>query len=161
MNARDEHYMRLALDCARRAEAMGEVPVGAVLVAGDAVIAEGWNQPISTCDPSAHAEMLALREGARVLGNYRLLDTTMYITLEPCAMCVAAMVHARVKRVVYGATDPKTGMAVSQLNLFLHPAMNWRIEVEGGVLAEECGRTLSGFFAARREAKRAERKSLD
>ncbi|MBI2380843.1 MAG: tRNA adenosine(34) deaminase TadA [Gammaproteobacteria bacterium] len=151
----DEDYMRLALACARRGAQMGEVPVGAVLVSGGEVIAEGWNQPITACDPSAHAEMLVLRAGAQRQNNYRILDTTLYVTLEPCAMCVTAMVHARVKRVVWGAPDPKTGMAISQMNLFVHPAMNWRIEVVGGVLAEECGQLLSGFFQARRAAKKA------
>lgn len=134
------------------AQAAGEVPVGAVVAKQGSIIAEGWNRPIGTHDPTAHAEIIALRAAAQALSSYRLLDTTLYVTLEPCAMCAGAMVHARVRRVVYGASDPKTGAAGSVLNIVQHPALNHRVELTGGVLAEECGALLSGFFAARRAA---------
>lgn len=154
---RDEAFMRLALECAEKAHAAGEVPVGAVLVADGQVIAEGWNHPITGLDPSAHAEMVALRAGAKVLGNYRLLDTTLYVTLEPCPMCIGAMIHARVARLVFGAYDHKTGAVESQMRLFEHPSHNHRVMVAGGVLAELCGQRLSAFFQERRAAKRAEK----
>ncbi|HET7176703.1 MAG TPA: tRNA adenosine(34) deaminase TadA [Gammaproteobacteria bacterium] len=150
MNPNDEKFMREALALARQAEAAGEVPVGAVLVKDGVVIGSGWNHPIGAHDPTAHAEIAALRAAATALGNYRLLDTTLYVTLEPCAMCAGAMVHARVERLVYGATDPKTGAAGSVLNLVQAGPLNHRLEVEGGVLAEECGALLKGFFAQRR-----------
>lgn len=150
MNPGDEQFMREALALARQAEAAGEVPVGAVLVKDGAVIGAGWNHPIGAHDPTAHAEIAALRAGASALGNYRLMDTTLYVTLEPCAMCAGAMVHARVKRLVYGAADPKTGAAGSVFDLAQADALNHRLEVEGGVLAEECGALLKGFFARRR-----------
>lgn len=150
MREMDESFMREALVLARQAEAMGEVPVGAVLVKDGAVIGSGWNRPISANDPTAHAEIAALRAGAAALGNYRLTDTTLYVTLEPCAMCAGAMVHARVKRLVYGAADPKTGAAGSVFNLTRTELLNHRLEVEGGVLAEECGELLKGFFSRRR-----------
>ena len=142
--------MREALELARQAEAAGEVPVGAVLVKDGAVIGSGWNHPIGAHDPTAHAEMAALRATARVLGNYRLTDTTLYVTLEPCAMCAGALVHARVKRLVYGAADPKAGATGSVFNLAQSDALNHRLEVEGGVLAEECGELLRAFFSRRR-----------
>ena len=151
MNDMDTEYMRRALTLALRAQSEGEVPVGAVLVRDGVIIGEGWNCPIGTHDPSAHAEMQAIRAGARVLENYRLLDTTLYVTLEPCAMCAAALVHARVGRVVYGAADPKAGAVGSQLDVFAHPAMNHRPQVEGGVLAQECGAVLSAFFRHQRQ----------
>lgn len=148
--AQDTAFMQTALALARQAEAAGEVPVGAVLVKGGAVIGSGWNHPIGAHDPTAHAEIAALRAAAAALGNYRLLGSTLYVTLEPCAMCTGAMVHARVKRLVYGAADPKTGAAGSVFNLAQAQPLNHRLEVEGGVLAEECGELLKGFFARRR-----------
>jgi len=150
MNKVDEEFMREALTLARQAEAAGEVPVGAVLVKDGVVIGSGSNHPIGAHDPTAHAEIAALRTAAAGLGNYRLLDTTLYVTLEPCVMCAGAMVHARVKRLVYGAADPKTGAAGSVFNLTHAEPLNHRLEVEGGVLAEECGELLKGFFARRR-----------
>jgi len=146
--------MRLALQQAQQAGAAGEVPVGAVLVRDGAVIGVGYNHPIGLHDPSAHAEMMALRDGARTLENYRLPGCTMYVTLEPCAMCAGAMLHARLERVVFGATDPKTGVAGSVLNLFDHTQLNHQTSVIGGVLANECSHTLSTFFAQRRLQKK-------
>jgi tRNA(adenine34) deaminase len=150
MESQDEQFMRRALELAREAEAAGEVPVGAVIVKDGAIVAEGWNRPISTNDPSAHAEMVALRAAGSSLGSYRLTDTTLYVTLEPCPMCAGAMVHARVRRLVFGATDPRAGAAGTVFNIVQHPALNHRIEISGGVLAEECGTMLRGFFVARR-----------
>jgi tRNA(adenine34) deaminase len=150
LNATDEHFMRRALALARDAEAAGEVPVGAVIVRDGAIVAEGWNQPIRAHDPSAHAEMIALRAAGQALGTYRLTDTTLYVTLEPCAMCAGAMVHARVRRLVFGATDPRAGAAGSVFNIVQHAALNHRIECSAGVLAEECGELLREFFFARR-----------
>ena len=146
----DESFMRRALELARQAEAAGEVPVGAVVVREGRVVAGGWNRPICANDPSAHAEMIALRAAGQALSTYRLIDTTLYVTLEPCAMCAGAMVHARVRRVVFGATDPRAGAAGSIFNIVQHPALNHRLEVTAGVLAEECGALLKGFFVARR-----------
>jgi tRNA(adenine34) deaminase len=142
--------MRHALALARRAQAEGEVPVGAVVVLDEKIVGEGWNRPISASDPSAHAEIQAMRAAAATRKNYRLIGTTLYVTLEPCAMCVGAMFHARVRRVVFGAVDPKTGAAGSTLNLFEEKRLNHHALVLGGVLAEECGALLSGFFASRR-----------
>jgi tRNA(adenine34) deaminase len=146
----DESYMRRALELARQAQTAGEVPVGAVIVHDRAIIAEGWNQPIGAHDPSAHAEMIALRTAGQALSSYRLLDTTLYVTLEPCAMCAGAMVHARVRRLVFGAADPRAGAAGSVFNVVQHPVLNHRIECTPGVLAEECGALLREFFVARR-----------
>lgn len=146
----DLAFMSHALELARAAEQAGEVPVGAVIVKGDEIIGEGWNRPISTSDPTAHAEIIALRAAAQFLDTYRLLDTTLYVTLEPCAMCAGAMVHSRVRRLVYGATDPRAGAAGSVFNIVQHAALNHRIDVAGGVMAEECGGLLRNFFAARR-----------
>ena len=146
----DADWMRLALSLAARAEAEGEVPVGAVLVRDDTVIGEGWNRPIGTHDPSAHAEMLALRDAAKRVGNYRLPGSVMYVTLEPCPMCVGAMIHARVERVVFAAHDAKTGACGSALNLPEHPSHNHRLRVEGGVLADEAAEMLRAFFRGRR-----------
>lgn len=146
----DIEFMRLAIEQAERAGREGEVPVGAVLVRGEEVLAAGANRPIGAHDPTAHAEIEALRAGGRELGSYRLTDTTLYVTLEPCAMCAAAIVHARVRRVVFGAWDPKAGAAGSILNLFAVPALNHRVDVFGGVLMQECGALLQSFFAARR-----------
>ena len=147
---RDSDYMRLALAAAAAARARGEVPVGAVLVRGAEVIATGSNAPIATHDPTAHAEVQALRAGGEALGSYRLTDTTLYVTLEPCVMCAAAIVHARVRRLVFGAWDPRAGAAGSITNVFALPQLNHRVDVFGGVLLEECGRVLQEFFADRR-----------
>ena len=146
----DIDFMRLALEAARGAEAAGEVPVGAVLVQGDAILAVSANRPIGGHDPTAHAEIEALRTAGRVLSSYRLTGTTLYVTLEPCVMCASAIVHARVARLVFGAWDPKAGAAGSTTNVFTMPSMNHRVDVFGGVLMEECGRLLNGFFATRR-----------
>ena len=148
----DADWMRHALQLALRAEAEGEVPVGAVLVREGELIGEGWNRPIGTHDPSAHAEMLALRDAARRVGNYRLPGAVMYVTLEPCPMCVGAMIHARVARVVFAALDAKTGACGSALDLPAHPSHNHRLRVEGGVLAEEAALMLRAFFRQRRES---------
>ncbi|MEY8879203.1 MAG: tRNA adenosine(34) deaminase TadA [Leptothrix sp. (in: b-proteobacteria)] len=157
----DESHMRLALDQALNAHLAGEVPVGAVIVRhgadGPQVIATGYNRPITTHDPSAHAEMVALRHAAALLENYRLPDCELYVTLEPCAMCAMALLHARFKRVVFGAFDPKTGAAGSVLNLFDLPQLNHQTELVGGVLADSCGRVLRDFFAERRAQQKAER----
>jgi tRNA(adenine34) deaminase len=147
---RDEEFMRLALACARQAGAEGEVPVGAVLVRGTEVIARGGNRPIASHDPTAHAEVMALRAGGQALGSYRLLDTTLYVTLEPCAMCAAAIVHARVRRLVFGAWDPHAGAAGSSIDIFRLPGLNHRVDVFGGVLSQQCGSVLEEFFAPRR-----------
>ena len=142
--------MRRALELAQHAGQTGEIPVGAVLVLDGDVIGEGWNQPIVTHDPSAHAEMVALRAAAQHLKNYRLTGATLYVTLEPCAMCAGAIVHARIARVVYGAPDPKAGAAGSVFSLLDSDRLNHRAEVVGGVLAGECGEMLRRFFQARR-----------
>ncbi len=146
----DVEFMRLALDLAVRAEAAGEVPVGAVIVRGDQVVGEGYNQPITLRDPTAHAEMLALRAAAQTLDAYRLAGTTLYVTLEPCPMCAAAMVHARVDRLVFGAWDPRQGAAGSAFNLVTARELNHTLDCFGGVLSDECGALLKRFFAARR-----------
>jgi tRNA(Arg) A34 adenosine deaminase TadA len=150
--ADDEHWMRHALALADRAEHEDdEIPVGAVLVGPDgAVLGEGWNRNITEHDPSAHAEIVALRQAGLRLGNHRLLDCTLYVTLEPCAMCAMAMVHARLARVVYGAPDPKTGAAGSVFDLLADPRHNHRVQVRGGVLAEEAGTRLSAYFRRKR-----------
>jgi tRNA(adenine34) deaminase len=146
----DVDFMRRALELADGAETHGEVPVGAVLVRGDEIIAEGANRPIASNDPTAHAEIEALRAGGQVIGSYRLTDTTLYVTLEPCAMCAAAIVHARVRRLVFGAWDPRAGAAGSIVDVFTLPGLNHRVDVFGGVLADECTRRLKDFFAERR-----------
>ncbi|MBI3343861.1 MAG: tRNA adenosine(34) deaminase TadA [Gammaproteobacteria bacterium] len=147
----DEHWMRHAITLAERAQEEGEVPVGAVLVLNDEIIGAGWNRPIAAHDPTAHAEIMALRAGAAKLGNYRLNDTTLYVTLEPCVMCSGAMVHARIKRLVFGANDPKAGAIKSVFNILDSARLNHRVEYAGGILAEECGGMLSRFFEARRK----------
>jgi tRNA(adenine34) deaminase len=147
----DETFMRRALELADVAAVSGEVPVGAVLVHEGHVIAMGYNQPIGSHDPTAHAEIVALREGGKLLDNYRLEDTTLYVTLEPCPMCAMAMVHARVRRVVFGAWDVKAGGAGSIVDVFTLPGLNHRVDVFGGVLMEECAEKLTKFFRARRE----------
>lgn len=150
MDDLDERFMRRAIELAREAEVAGEVPVGAVIVRDGEILAEGFNRPISTHDPTAHAEMVALRAAAARLDNYRLLGTTLYVTLEPCAMCAGAMVHARVQRIVYAATDPRAGAAGSIFNVVHNPALNHRLEVTPGVLGDECATMLRNFFVARR-----------
>jgi tRNA(adenine34) deaminase len=142
--------MEAALSQARLAFAAGEVPVGAVLVVGDQIIARAFNQPISANDPTAHAEVLVLREAARALGNYRLTDATVYVTVEPCLMCVGAMVHARVREVVYGTAEPKTGALASTLKALESPGLNHRFLVTSGVLADECRSIIQEFFRERR-----------
>src|SRR3954466_13170789 len=144
--------MQQALSQAHNAWALGEVPVGAVVVKDEQIIATGFNQPIGTHDPTAHAEIMALRAAASVVGNYRLPGCELYVTLEPCAMCAGAMMHARLARVVYGAPDPKTGACGSVLNLFEQEKLNHHTAVTAGVMAEECGMVLKEFFAARRNA---------
>ena len=146
----DEQFMRRALSLARIAAEHGEVPVGAVLVSEGEVIGEGWNQPIGANDPSAHAEIVALRQAAARLGNYRLPGTTLYVTLEPCVMCAGAIIHARVKRLVYAAPDPKTGAAGSVFDIFASGRVNHRVDVCAGVLARDCGEELRQFFISRR-----------
>ena len=146
----DIAFMTRAMELAKMAEAAGEVPVGAVVVKNGAIVGEGWNRPISTRDPSAHAEMIAMRAAATKLENYRLLDTTLYVTLEPCSMCAGAMVHARVRRLVYAATDPRAGAAGSIFNIVQHSALNHRVETNAGLMAQECASLLRQFFASRR-----------
>jgi tRNA(adenine34) deaminase len=157
----DEQGMRLALDQAHNAWLVGEVPVGAVVVRrtpdGVQVVATGYNRPVTTHDPTGHAEIVALRHAATLLGNYRLPECELYVSLEPCAMCAMAMLHARVRRVVFGAHDPKTGAAGSVLDLFADARLNHQTVVQGGVLAEPCGALLRDFFAERRAQQRAER----
>ncbi len=149
----DADFMALALEQAREAGAAGEVPVGALVVLDGAVIGRGFNQPILRSDPTAHAEVVALRAAASALGNYRLPGSTLYATLEPCAMCAGAIMHARVARVVFGARDPKTGVAGSVIDLFAETRLNHHAQVEGGVLGDACGSLLSSFFAARRSRR--------
>ena len=146
----DQQYMRMAIEQAQLAAQSGEVPVGAVLVRGGQVISRAFNKPIANHDPSAHAEMLALREAALAEENYRIPDSTIYVTLEPCAMCSGAMLHARIDRVVYGAPDPKTGAAGSVLDIFSSKQINHQTSVEGGIMSEECGQLLRDFFKGRR-----------
>ena len=146
----DNVFMGLALDLAREAGAAGEVPVGALVVLSGEVVGRGSNQPIGRHDPTAHAEIMALREAATRLGNYRLPGSTLYVTLEPCAMCAGAIMHARIDRVVFGARDPKTGAAGRVIDLFAESRLNHHTAITGGVLAEQCGSLLSGLFAARR-----------
>ncbi|HYD60061.1 MAG TPA: tRNA adenosine(34) deaminase TadA [Noviherbaspirillum sp.] len=148
----DSVYMQQAISQAHNAWALGEVPVGALVVKDGEIVATGFNQPIGTHDPTAHAEIMALRAAAEILGNYRLPGCELYVTLEPCAMCAGAMMHARLARVVFGASDPKTGACGSVVNLFEQEKLNHHTEVVGGVMAEECGALLREFFAERRRA---------
>lgn len=147
--------MAKAIELAKQAWQEGEIPVGAILVKDEQIIGQGWNRPISSHDPSAHAEMLAIRDAGQKIGNYRLLDTTLYVTLEPCSMCAGLLVHSRIQRVVYGASDLKTGACGSVMDLVRHPQLNHQLEVTGGVLAEPCGELLSDFFRWRRAQKKA------
>lgn len=156
----DIGFMQRAMELAAEAEAVGEVPVGAVLVYQGKIIGEGRNRVITKLDPSLHAEMEAIREGAAAIGNYRLLDTTLYVTLEPCPMCAGLLVHSRIARLVYGAADAKTGAAGSLLNLLQHAGLNHQVEITGGVLQTECSAQLSGFFAAQRARKKALKQRL-
>ena len=149
--SRDEHFMQLALDQAKLGGLRGEVPVGAVVVQEGEVIGSGFNCPISTRDPSAHAEMVAIRAAAARLDNYRLPGSTLYVTLEPCSMCAGLIVHARIARVVFGASEPKAGVVHSRGEFFAQGFLNHRVLVEGGVLADECSKALSAFFKARRQ----------
>ena len=148
--ATDTDWMQRALALGRAAAQAGEVPVGALLVRGGAVLGEGWNRPIATHDPTAHAEVVALRAAGATAGDYRLAGSTLYVTLEPCIMCAAALIHARVERVVFGAWDPKAGGAGSVLDVFRTPQLNHRVDVFGGVLADDCAGLLQQFFAERR-----------
>ncbi len=150
MTTTDSDFMQMALDLAHEAALNGEVPVGALVVKDGVVIGRGANAPIGLHDPTAHAEIQAMREAAQHLGNYRLVDCALYVTLEPCAMCSGAMQHARIAKLVYGASDPKTGACGSVINLMAEPKLNHHTEVVGGVLAEECGAVLSAFFKQRR-----------
>ncbi|MCU7940254.1 MAG: tRNA adenosine(34) deaminase TadA [gamma proteobacterium symbiont of Bathyaustriella thionipta] len=143
--------MRHALSLAHKASEQGEVPVGAVLVKDDQLISEGWNQPILQHDPTAHAEIMAMRHAAKKLENYRLPGTTLYITIEPCSMCAGAIVHARIKRVVFGGSEPRAGAAGSVINLLQNPQFNHQTEVTSGVLSEECGQLLKDFFLLKRQ----------
>ena len=149
---RDERFMREALTLAQSAWDVGEVPVGAVVVKDDEIIGRGFNQPITSNDPTTHAEIVALREAAQHVKNYRLVDCELYVTLEPCMMCVGAMLHARLRRVVFGASDPKTGVCGSVINLPAEEKLNHHALFEGGVLSEECGAMLRSFFKSRRNA---------
>lgn len=148
--SQDERFMREAMELARQGAERGEVPVGAVLVLDGEVIGRGFNCPISTSDPSAHAEMVAIRAAAAAVRNYRLPGSTLYVTLEPCSMCAGLIVHSRIARVVYGTTEPKAGVAVSRGQFFTQDFLNHRVLIEGGVLAQECSEMLSAFFKARR-----------
>jgi tRNA(adenine34) deaminase len=148
----DEKYMRRAIALAEQGEQLGEVPVGAVIICDDEIIGEGFNQPITSHDPTAHAEVVALRLAAKHIENYRLVNSTLYVTLEPCTMCVGALIHARIARLVFGTTEPKAGVVISQAELINSSYFNHRINVQGGVLAETCQHQLSDFFRHRREA---------
>jgi tRNA(adenine34) deaminase len=151
----DETFMRAALDLARQARQLGEVPIGAVVVLDGTVVGRGFNQPIGAHDPTAHAEIVALRDAAERQRNYRLAGAVLYVTIEPCQMCVGAMVHARIKKVVYGAREPKAGAIESAMRAHEHPALNHRLEAAGGVLESECRAVIQEFFEHRRSASRA------
>jgi tRNA(adenine34) deaminase len=155
----DHDFMQIALDLAQLAGAAGEVPVGAIVVKDGEIIGRGSNAPITTHDPTAHAEIRAMRDAAQHLGNYRLVGCTLYVTLEPCAMCTGAIQHARIAKLVYGASDPKTGACGSVVNLMAEPKLNHHTEISGGVLAAECGTLLSSFFSARRKKVKTEQPS--
>ncbi|MFC0347971.1 tRNA adenosine(34) deaminase TadA [Actinobacillus pleuropneumoniae] len=161
ISEQDIHFMRYALELADRAEAIGEIPVGAVLVDQEGnIIGEGWNQVIQLSDPSAHAEMLAIRQAGKVQRNYRLLDCTLYATLEPCTMCAGAILHSRLRRLVFGASDYKTGAIGSRFHLFEDYKMNHFLEIRGGVLAEECSQKISRFFQRRRQEQKRQKQAV-
>lgn len=151
----DEEFMRRAIELAQQAAAVGEVPVGALVVKDGQVIGEGYNQPITSCDPTGHGEIVAMRNAATALGNYRLSGCDLYVTIEPCTMCVGAMVHARIGKIIFGAREPRAGALESQLRLMDESHYNHSIEWQGGVLAEDCGSLISGFFRAKRAAEKA------
>ena len=153
--SQDEHWIRYALSLAAKAEAMNEIPVGAVVVADNQIIGEGYNTPTVDHDPSAHAEMKAIRMAARTIENYRVINATLYVTLEPCPMCAGLLVHSRINRLVFGAFDAKTGAAGSVMQLCQHPQLNHQLEISGGVLADKCGGIISEFFKRRRAEKKA------
>jgi tRNA(adenine34) deaminase len=157
-SSQDQYWMHYALGLAAKAAAQNEIPVGAVLVKNNSLIAQGWNQSIMLNDPSAHAEMQAIRQAGQVLENYRMLDSTLYVTLEPCIMCAGLLVHSRIHRLVFGAYDPKTGAVGSTMNLLADPGLNHQVLAEGGVLGKDCGEVLSAFFRQRRAAKKALKK---
>lgn len=154
----DEYWMQYALNLAEKAEKMGEIPVGAVLVHDNQVIGEGWNQPIAQHDPTAHAEIVAIRQAAQNLNNYRLVNTTLYVTLEPCAMCAGAIIHSRIKRVVFAASDYKTGAAGSFINLLSYPGNNHQPIIESGLFSDEASQRLSLFFKSRRAEIKKQKK---
>jgi tRNA(adenine34) deaminase len=154
MDAEDVRYMRAALELAGQGRDVGEVPVGAVVVLDGEIVGRGYNQPISSFDPTAHAEVMALRDAAARLGNYRLVGCTLYVTMEPCVMCAGAILHARVARVVYGAREYKTGAHGSIIDVFAEPRLNYHCDITGGVLADECAAMISGFFETRRRQKK-------
>ncbi len=155
----DEEWMLHAIALAAKAEAVGEIPVGAVVVIDGEIVGEGWNQSIMNHDPSAHAEMMAVRAAGARIGNYRMLDATLYVTLEPCAMCAGLLVHARIKRIVFGATDLKTGACGSVMDLVRHPTLNHQLQVDGGILAAQCSQQLSDFFKRRRAEHKAQKQA--
>jgi tRNA(adenine34) deaminase len=147
----DDYWMRQAITLAKEAARNGEVPVGAIVVLDNKVIGEGFNQPISSCDPTAHAEIIALRDAAKKTNNYRLIDACLYVTLEPCTMCAGAMIHSRIKRLIYGASEPKAGVVNAQVNLLEAPYLNHKIEIVAGICSEECSAIMSAFFSKRRQ----------
>jgi len=157
----DEYWMERALELAKNAQDAGEIPVGALLVKDNQLIASGWNRSIESHNPTAHAEIMALQQAGQVLSNYRLLDTTLYVTLEPCIMCAGAMVHSRIGRLVYGAKDFKTGACGSYINIMERPGLNHYVEVTGGILEETCSAMLSAFFKMRRAQKKEQKRQLN
>lgn len=159
-SAEDEQWMSYALRLAAKGEAIGEVPVGAVIVQNDSIIGEGFNQPISSHDPTAHAEVIALRQAAMQMQNYRLVGSTIYVTLEPCTMCVGALVHARIARLVFGTAETKAGAVVSKSQLLDNDYFNHKVDYAGGLMAQQCQHQLSHFFATRREQKRREKQEM-
>lgn len=159
MSTSDEAYMKTALALAERASEAGEVPIGAVVVYQGRIIGEGFNQTITTLDPSAHAEMVAIREAAKTIGNYRLVDCTLYVTIEPCSMCVGLLVHSRISRLVFGATEPKAGAVCSASRVQEQAHFNHQFTIDSGVLAAECSAIMSRFFRERRERKKALKKN--
>ena len=157
MQVDDEFWMSKALALAQNAAELGEVPVGAVVVLDGKIIGQGWNQPITANDPTAHAEIIALRDAAKNIENYRLVEADLYVTLEPCSMCAGAIVHGRIRRVIYGATEPKAGVVNSRQIFFGQPWLNHRVKVVSGVMAKECGEKISDFFRLRRAQKKQEK----